>query len=115
VEDAILKHLERVGCASVYELVKAFDTTYGRMQWYLFKLTKMGAVKTVKIGRHRYILCNGCDLSKCVKIGDLLEELRARLSLYGVSESAPLKEAERVLRSRLPEAYDLFMRLLDGR
>lgn len=115
MEDDVLDHIKKVGCATVYELAKTFNITYGRMQWYLYKLVKTGLVRTVKIGRHRYVLYRGRDLTECVKIGDLLEELRAKLSQHGVSEAAPLREVRHVLRGHLPEACDLFKRLLDGR
>jgi DNA-binding transcriptional ArsR family regulator len=72
IRAAILEHAKRG--SNVYSIAREMGVSYGAIQWWLSCLERKGVVKTVKVGRRRYVVLASRNPS--VLVEDLLEELR---------------------------------------
>ena len=117
LEEKILELLRREGPVTVYRIAKAFGITYGRAQWHIGRLQRIGQVYTVRIGSKRYVMLrdgeHGALLQK-VTVRDVLNEVINALSAHGIKPETPLREALEVLEAKAPhlaEALRLIARV----
>jgi len=104
LEGEILELLRREGPVTVYRIAKAFGITYGRAQWHIGRLQRIGQVYAVRIGSKRYVMLrdgnHGVLLQK-VTVRDVLNEMINALSARS-SRRRPSEKPWRCWRPKRP-------------
>ena len=54
----ILAHIEKMGAATLSQIVKATGKTWGAVQWHIYVLEREGRLKSVKVGPFTYYFIN---------------------------------------------------------
>ena len=109
MEEEIIRLLKEKGPLSVYQLVKELRVTYGAVQYYIGRLMKRGKIYTVKVGARRYVMLNGQDWLKALRVEDVLEELNAALRQAKIEPKTPLHEALKTLERTAPHVAEALM------
>ena len=110
-KDVILKIVEEKQSVTVYDIAKALGVTYGTAQWYVYDLERRGLIRTVKIGKRRYVVLPDRDWLESVMVSDAVEELLRVLSAHGISGEMSLRRAIEILEHKAPQVADLLRRL----
>jgi len=109
VEEEVIRLLKERGPLPVYQLAKELRATYGMVQYYIERLMKRGKIYTVKVGVRRYVMLNGQDWLKAVRVEDVLEVLNAALRRAKIEPKTPLHEALKMLGRTAPHVAEALM------